>query len=69
MKVHKIDKKRIYFTMDSGAYGSISKGDVKKLQFLINYEIEGKIDPRQGECIAEQAKNQQIEILRKLNNE
>lgn len=55
MRVHKVDKERIYFIMDSGAYGSILRVDITKLCLVNNWMDEGKIDPRVGLCLSEPA--------------
>lgn len=52
MKVHKTTSDRIYFQMDSGAYGSVLKSDVSKLIKAIDLP-DTKIDARIGECIVE----------------
>lgn len=56
MKIHKTDKERIYFTMDSGAYGSIKREDIRRL-FLVNTWLEEKnqVDPRNKHCLSEAA--------------
>lgn len=61
MKIHKTDEKRIYFQMDSGAYGSISREDVKKLTRCRSYLQNEKIDPRTGGCLSEKANKAYIE--------
>jgi hypothetical protein len=52
MKVHKTTSDRIYFQMDSGAYGSIAKTDVSKLVTAVDLP-NGHIDARVGECMVE----------------
>lgn len=52
MRVHKVDKERIYFIMDSGAYGSILREDITKLCLVNTWMDEGKIDPRVGLCLS-----------------
>ena len=61
MKIHKTDKERIYFIMDSGAYGSISREDVRKLSRCRNYLQDEKVDPRTGGCLSEKANSIYIE--------
>lgn len=61
MKIHKVDKERIYFTMDSGAYGSIKREDVGKLICCNKHLEKEKIDPRNGECLSEKAYNIRME--------
>lgn len=69
MKIHKIDSKRIYFTMDSGAYGSISKEDVDKLKYAKDYQLTGKIDPRENTCLVEKSQAERIRFYDKLLKE
>lgn len=52
MKIHKTTSDRIYFQMDSGAYGSVLKADVSKLVEAIDLP-DGYIDGRTGECMVE----------------
>lgn len=52
MKIHKVTSDRIFFTTDSGAYGSVLKEDVSKLVKAIDLP-EGKIDARTGTCMTE----------------
>lgn len=53
MKIHKITPDRIYFVMDSGAYGSIARKDIIKLR-IANTAVEPmEIDGRRGGCIVE----------------
>lgn len=56
MKIHKTDKERIYFIMDSGACGSIKREDIRKL-CLVNTWLEEKnqVDPRTKHCLSEAA--------------
>lgn len=61
MKIHKTDKERIYFIMDSGAYGSISLEDVRKLSRCRNYLQNEKVDPRTSDCLSEKANSIYIE--------
>ncbi|ULG02090.1 MAG: hypothetical protein [Enterobacteria phage RP5] len=66
MRVHKVDKERIYFIMDSGAYGSILCEDITKLCLVNTWIGEGKIDPRAGLCLSEPAlsiANAEIEMF------
>lgn len=55
MKIHKIDEKRIYFIMDSGACGSISRNDIGKLTMCNAFLDVGKADPRTNLCLSEAA--------------
>lgn len=64
MKIHKTDEKRIYFLMDSGAYGSISREDVVKLLRCRNHLWKEKVDPRTPECLSEKAEQLRIEEMR-----
>ena len=51
MKIHKITPDRIYFVMDSGAYGSIARKDIVKLR-IANTAVEPmEIDGRRGGCL------------------
>jgi hypothetical protein len=50
MKVHKITQDKIFFMMDSGAYGSIDKRDVAKLVTAASMP-EQSIDSRREACI------------------
>lgn len=52
MKIHKITEDKIFFTMDSGAYGSIRKEDVDKLVVAKNLTSQS-IDARRSACIIE----------------
>lgn len=52
MKIHKITEDKIFFTMDSGAYGSIKKEDVDKLVVAKNLTSQS-IDARRSTCIIE----------------
>lgn len=52
MKVHKVTKDRIFFAMDSGAYGSVSKTDVQKLVTALQLP-EGNLDARTGACMVD----------------
>lgn len=54
MKVHKITADRIFFVMDSGAYGSIAREDAVKLQIAAKLP-EGFIDGRRGGCLVDEA--------------
>lgn len=66
MRVHKVDKERIYFIMDSGAYGSILREDITKLCLVNTWIGKGKIDPRMGLCLSEPAlsiANAEIEMF------
>lgn len=50
MKIHKITEDRIFFLMDSGAYGSIKKSDANN--FLVASNLPPmSIDSRREECI------------------
>lgn len=53
MKIHKVDKERVYFIMDSGACGSIKREDAWKFSIIHMWVDTEKTDPRKGECIAE----------------
>lgn len=63
MKIHKIDEKRIYFIMDSGACGSISRKDIGKLVRCHNHLKEEKTDPRTSICLSIKAGNIQAEEM------
>lgn len=52
MKIHKCDGERIYFTMDSGANGSISRKDIRKLCLVNTWVAKAKVDPRTDECLS-----------------
>lgn len=54
MKVHKITRDRIFFEMDSGAYGSISREDIRKLR-IATILPEGYVDARRSGCMVEDA--------------
>lgn len=56
MFIHKVDSKRIYFIMDSGACGSIKREDITKLCLVNTWLEKDKIDPRIGICLSEPAK-------------
>lgn len=56
MKIHKTDKERIYFIMDSGACGSIRREDIRKLSLVNTWLEENQVDPRIGICLSEPAK-------------
>lgn len=55
MKIHKVDKTRVYFIMDSGACGSIARGDITKLCTVHNWLDNAKVDPRDGSCLTDVA--------------
>lgn len=66
MRIHKVDKDRIYFVMDSGAYGSILREDIPKLCLVNTWMDKEKIDPRSGICLSEPAlliANAEIEMF------
>ncbi|AJA41599.1 hypothetical protein DT57C_000079 [Escherichia phage DT57C] len=66
MRIHKVDKDRIYFVMDSGAYGSILREDVTKFCLVNTWMDKEKIDPRSGICLSEPAlliANAEIELF------
>lgn len=63
MKIHKITLDRIYFVMDSGAYGSIARKDVAKLRIANMAEEEMSIDGRRGECLVDEVMKQHKEKL------
>lgn len=50
MKIHKIDNDRIYFLMDSGAYGSILRDDANKLMVAAGLD-NTRVDVRRDPCI------------------
>lgn len=50
MKIHKIDDDKIYFIMDSGAYGSILRDDANKLIIASNLD-NVSVDVRRDPCI------------------
>lgn len=54
MKIHKTTSDRVYFEMDSGAYGSIAKCDISKLVRAAELP-ETAIDGRTGNCLVELA--------------
>lgn len=56
MKIHKTTSDRIYFQMDSGAYGSVAKEDVSKLVEAVDLP-DGYIDGRAGGCMVELVRN------------
>lgn len=52
MKIHKITEDKIFFLMDSGAYGSIRKDDVWKLTVAKDLTSQS-VDARRSTCIIE----------------
>ncbi|EIM2934181.1 hypothetical protein K5Y72_002979 [Escherichia coli] len=52
MKIYKITDDKIFFMMDSGAYGSIKKEDVDKLVVAKNSTSQS-VDARRSLCIIE----------------
>lgn len=64
MKIHKTDKERIYFIMDSGACGSIKREEVVKLMRCKNYLEQDKIDPRSDKCLSEKADELRLEEMK-----
>lgn len=52
MKIHKKSAGRIFFTMDSGAHGSVSTSDVSKLLRACRMP-DASIDARTGECLVD----------------
>lgn len=56
MIIHKVDSKRIYFIMDSGAWGSIAREDITKLCLVNSWLEKVKSDPREGKCLSEDAR-------------
>ena len=68
MKVHKITRQRIYFQMDSGAYGSISREDIKKLRIAATITEEMQIDGRRGDCIVDDIINRHKEATNGSNS-
>ncbi len=52
MKIHKITEDKIFFMMDSGAYGSIKKDDVEKLVVAKDLTSQS-VDARRPTCIIE----------------
>lgn len=63
MKIHKVDKKRIYFIMDSGACGSIKREDIIKLIRCRNFLENEKVDSRNAECLSVKANELYLEEL------
>lgn len=57
MKIHKITEDKIFFMMDSGAYGSIRKDDVKKLVVAKDLTSQS-VDARRSTCIIESLNKQ-----------
>lgn len=68
MKIHRITPDRIYFVMDSGAYGSIARKDIIKLR-IANTAVEPmEIDGRRGECIVEGNMKEYLEAANGSSN-
>lgn len=68
MKIYKITPDRIYFVMDSGAYGSIARKDIIKLR-IANTAVEPmEIDGRRNGCIVEGHMKEHMEMANGSSN-